>query len=58
MIRFLKRAWSLVLRALSRASRVFVIVLAAFAPGMPPPPPPPPQATEQHDQDGQSLKEE
>lgn len=47
-----------VAHALRQVVRVFVIVLAAFAPGMPPPPPPPPQATEQHDVDGQTLKEE
>lgn len=46
-----------VLAMLRQVVRVFVIVLAAFAPGMPPPPPPPPQGTEQLDKDGQTQKE-
>lgn len=47
-----------ILAMLRQIVRVFVIVLAAFAPGMPPPPPPPPQGTEQLEKDGQKLKEE
>jgi hypothetical protein len=45
-------------RVLARIVRVLVIVVAAFAPGMPPPPPPPPQSTEQLDTEGQELDEE